>query len=102
MEAPEDLSSGRLYYTIAMPGFLLETGQVELQPGYTELVYDPVKLSQTFPNIDTECSRTDCFRNLEDSGLVDTVWVNVLLEAENGKFYGGQFTLQGPDLYVAK
>jgi hypothetical protein len=30
------------------------------------------------------------------------VWVNALLEGEDGKFYGRQFTLQGSDLYVTR
>jgi hypothetical protein len=99
---PEGVSSGKVSYTIAMPGFLLETGQVPLARDYTRLVYDPIKLSQTFPNIDTECTRITCRQHQDGPRLVDTVWVNALLEGEDGKFYGRQFALQGSDLYVTR
>lgn len=103
IEKPEGLLSGKVYYTIAMPGFLLEAGQAALnKEGYTTLVYDPVKLSQTFPNIDVECSRISCGKNRDGPRLVDTIWVNVLLEGEDGSFYARQFTLQGPDLYATR
>ena len=99
VEAPEGVSSGTVHYTIGMPGFLLERGSVVLNHGHAAVVYDPIKLSRTFPNIDTRGSRTDRGRGAA-RGLVDTVWINVVLKADDGNFYARQFTLQGPDLYA--
>ena len=82
-----------------MPGFLLESDETLLDGNYTIIEYDPIKLSQTYPNIDVKASRTDR-RNSGEPGLVDTVWVNVMLEGDDGNFYARQFTLQGPDLYA--
>ena len=98
VEAPDGSSSGTIHYTMAMPGFLLESGTSELTNGYGMLAYDPLKLNLTFPNLDVRFSRTDL--DGQDRGLVDTVWVSVLLETEDGDFYGRQFTLQGPDLHA--
>jgi len=89
-------SAATVHYTIGMPGFLLEAGTSALTDGWTTITYDPLRLSQTFPNIDTKSSKTFYF----PSGLVDTVWVNALLESEDGGFQARQFTLQGPDLYA--
>ena len=86
--------SGTIYYTIGMPGFLLESGTVKSSEGWTTMVYDPARLSRTFPNIDA-VGRTGY-----EPGLADTVWVNILMEGEDGNFYARQFTLQGPDLIV--
>ena len=100
VKAPKDMLAGTVHYTIGMPGFLLETGSVRLDRGYATVVTDPVRLSRTFPNIDTRASRTDW--GSSKRALVDTVWVNVLLEGDDGSFYGRHFTLQGPDLYAPK
>jgi len=91
-----ETNSGVVHYTIGMPGHLLEEGTVDLTDGWATITYDPRRLSRTFHNIDTGFSRTDFF----PAGLVDTVWVNVLLEGDDGGFYARQFTLQGPDLYA--
>jgi len=96
VESPDETASGTVHYTIGMPGFLLEEGTQRLNDPWTTITYDPLRLSRTFPNIDTRSSRTD----FSPPGRVDTVWVNVLLEGDDGGFYARQFTLQGPDLYA--
>ena len=98
VEAPDGFSSGTIHYTIAMPGFLLESGEAPLTDGYGMLNYDPVELNLTFPNIDVRHSRV--YKDQSNLGLVDTVWINAMLEADDGQFYARQFTLQGPDLYA--
>ena len=83
-----------MHFTIGMPGHLLDSGAVDMIGGWTKIVYDPLALRQTFPNIDLSGRLSDV------PGLADTVWINVLLEADNGSFYARQFTLQGPDLLI--
>ena len=95
IESAEETDSGTVHYTIGMPGYLLEAGTVDLTGGWATITYDPIRLRRTFPNIDTGSSRTDYF----PSGLVDTVWINAVLEGDDGQFYARQFT-QGPDLYA--
>ncbi len=48
----------------------------------------PPKLSRALSNIDTQASRTD--RNRPTCGLVDTVWLTVVLEADGGRIYARQ------------
>jgi hypothetical protein len=76
-----------------MPGHVLESGTADLVNGWTTIEYDPVTLNQTFPNIDADDGRGDF-----GSELVDTIWVNTLLENDDGTFVGRQFTLQGSEL----
>ena len=75
-----------------MPGFLLESDETPLDGNYAIIEYDPIRLNQTYPNIDVRASRTDR-RGSGEPGLVDTVWVNALLEGDDGNFYARQFTL---------
>ena len=96
--APRGVKSEAVHYTIGMPGFVLESGTVELTDGWAVVEYDPIRLAQTFPNIDTRWSRTS--KHPKRVGLVDTVWVSVLLVSDEGNYYARHFTLQGPDLYT--
>ncbi|MDD5628720.1 MAG: hypothetical protein PHU21_06625, partial [Elusimicrobia bacterium] len=84
---------GVLHYTVAMPGFLLESGSLPLDGGAT-VSYDPLSLRRRFPNIDIGAPGDG------DVRLADTVWVTMLAEGEDGRCYGRQFTLQGADLYA--
>jgi hypothetical protein len=85
---------GEVHFTIGMPGHLLDSGTVDLTDGWARIVYDPLALRKIFPNIDISGRLSDV------PGLADTVWINVLFEADNGSFYARQFTLQGPDLLI--
>jgi hypothetical protein len=85
---------GEVHFTIGMPGHLLDSGTVDLTDGWARIVYDPLALRKIFPNIDMSGRLSDV------PGLADTVWINVLFEADNGSFYARQFTLQGPDLLI--
>jgi hypothetical protein len=86
--------SGTVYFTIGMPGHLLDTGFVDLVDGWARVLYEPLVLKKKFPNIDISG------RISNKPGLADTVWINVLVETSGGEFYARQFTLQGPDLIV--
>ena len=91
--SPEE-QQGEVHFTIGMPGHLLDSGTVDLTDGWARIVYEPLALRKIFPNIDISGRLSDV------SGLADTVWINVLLEADSGGFYARQFTLQGPDLLI--
>ena len=84
-------------YTISMPGFILEEGSLALQGGSLELVYDPVRLSQEFLNIDLAP------RHGFGTGLADEVFISVML---TGTDASGQrvnaaklLTLVGEDIF---
>ncbi len=85
--------TGQIHFMIGMPGHVLQGGTADLTDGWTKIFYDPVTLSRTFPNIDA-----DDGTHGPNSGLADTVWINMLLESDNGTFTGRQFTLQGSEL----
>ena len=95
LELPADATAGTLHYTIGMPGFLLETGAVDVSGPAATVVYDPIRLAETFPNIDV-------FGRVRETSLSDTVWVGVLLETVDAQgatvFHARHMTLQGPDL----
>ena len=94
VDAPFGTETGTVHYTIAMPGYLLASGTTALDHGSATVVYDPIALSQTFPNIDVGGRLTDA------PGLADTVWASVALEAADGRLYADHVTLQGPDVYL--
>jgi hypothetical protein len=80
-------------FTIAMPGYLLASGTVPLADGSAAIVYDPVALSATFPNLDVGG------RLASEPGLADTVWVSFALDGMDGRLYADHVTLQGPDVH---
>lgn len=111
VELPNGVSGETGQYTIAMPGFLLEAGDLAFAEGFAKILYDPERLAKTFLNIDTnlgrglpcdsdyDCSRPD-WNGVETSrDLVDTVWVSVVAQDDDGIFHARKFTLQGMDVY---
>jgi hypothetical protein len=92
--APPGTESGTVRYTIAMPGYLLASGTTSLAQGSATVVYDPVTLSATFPNLDLGG------RLAPGAGLADTVWVSIALDGADGRLYADHVTLQGPDLHL--
>jgi hypothetical protein len=92
--APPGTQTGTVHYTIAMPGFLLTSGAVLLNNGMATIIYDPITLNQTFPNLDLGG------RTAPTPGLADTVWVSFAFEAADGRLYADHVTLQGPDVYL--
>ena len=94
---PEGWSDVDGVYTISMPGFILEEGTLEPREYGLEIVYDPAKLHEDFPNIDLRA------RIGQESGLSDEVFISVLL---SGTDASGQLvhaanviTLVGEDIY---
>ena len=66
-------------YTITMPGFILEHGQATVAAGSGyEVVFDPVRLQQDFPNLDL-IGRDDPQR----AGLPDTFRIGLLLRGKD-------------------
>jgi hypothetical protein len=94
---PDDLEDVTVHYTIAMPGQVLESGQVSPIADYFEIVYDPVLLHQEFPNLDLIA------RHEARPGLSDTIWIGVLLEGRRGDardYRAAVVTLQGEEVSV--
>ncbi len=71
---PEGVSNAVVDYTITMPGAILEHGRAALTNDAYTITFDPVRLHQTFPNLDLT-GRDGSF----DSGLADTFHIGVLL-----------------------
>ncbi|MFN8543759.1 MAG: hypothetical protein U0807_06090 [Candidatus Binatia bacterium] len=94
VHAPFGVQTGTVHYTIAMPGVLLTSGTAAVADATATIVYDPLLLAQTYPNIDTDG------RLVAGPGLADTVWVNLAFEGSDGTVYAEQLTLQGPDVYL--
>ena len=94
---PEGWADVTGVYTITMPGFILEEGSLTLQGGVFELVYDPVRLSQEFLNIDLAS------RHGFEAGLADEVFISVMLtgtDASGQRVHTAKLlTLVGEDIY---
>ena len=94
---PSGWSNVTLDYTIAMPGYILKHAQITASGGAFQIVFDPVALAQSFPNLDL-VGRDDW-----QAGLADTFTIGLLLRGQSG----GQsiqranvVTLQGNQVYV--
>ena len=94
---PAGLTGMAVDYTISIPGYILEQGQVLPSGGTYQVVYDPVALHEDFPNLDL----TD--RDDGDPGLADTVSIGLLLRGtgSGGVVYrANTVTLQGEQVFV--
>jgi len=96
---PGGLSDVTIDYTISMPGFILEHGQVTPSGGDYRIRFDPVALHGDFPNLDlTE-------RDDHLPGLSDTVAVGLLLRGERGGetvYSANTVTIQGERAFVGR
>ena len=96
-DVPDGLEDVTVHYTIAMPGQILESGQVAASGGRFEVLYDPVALQQDFPNVDL--IGRDGYR----AGLADTIWIGLLLEGKvegTPTYRAAVVTLQGEEVSV--
>ena len=86
-------------YTISMPGFILEEATVRLREETLQVIYDPVRLNQDFPNLEL----TQRPMGLGPPGLSDEVFVSVLLSgldpSGNRAYAAKLLTLVGEDIY---
>ena len=90
-------------YTISMPGFILEEGTLEPGEEVLEVVYDPARLHEDFPNIDLQ-ERGQSEPGLGgEPGLSDEVFISVLLsgtDASGQRVHAAKvITLVGEDIY---
>ena len=94
---PADFDTAVVEYTISLPGYILEHGEVEPIGRRFEIAYDPVTLRKDFPNIDL-MGRDD-----RRPGLSDTIIIGLLLRGETGggvDYRANTITLQGQQVYV--
>ena len=94
---PANLDDVVVEYTMSMPGYILEHGEVEPVGRRFEITYDPVTLRQDFPNIDL-IGRDD-----RRPGLTDTITIGLLVRGETDgavEYYANTITLQGQQVYV--
>ena len=95
---PEGWSDVDGVYTISMPGFILEEGTLEPGEEGFEVIYDPARLHEEFPNIDLRSRGRD-----DIPGLSDEVFISVLLsgtDASGQRVHAAKvITLVGEDIY---
>jgi len=94
---PAGLSDVTIDYTISMPGYILEHGQVTPSGDTYEIVFDPAALHQDFPNLDL------VGRDEWRSGLADTFAIGLLLEGQSGGntiYRANTITLQGEQVFI--
>ncbi len=75
---PQGWTDAALHYTIAMPGWVLESGELSLTLGYFLFEYDPETLRETFPNIDLRR------RQGWSPGLSDEVFISFIVSGNDG------------------
>jgi hypothetical protein len=94
---PGGLSGVTVDYTISMPGYILEHGQVTPTHGVYTVVFDPVSLHDNFPNLDL------VGRDEHSPGLADTFAIGLLLHGERGGetvYRANTVTIQGEQVFV--
>jgi hypothetical protein len=92
---PQDWTDARLRYTIALPGWILETREITPTAGSFKVVYDPKTLSYTFPNVDLRRSQS------WSPGLSDEVFISFAVSGTGGGaavYQANVITLQGEQL----
>lgn len=97
---PQDLSDVSVDYTITMPGYILEHGQVEPNGDTYRITFDPTTLQQEFPNLDL-IGRDDPM----EAGLADTFTLNLLLQAQSETglvYFANTITIQGNQVFVGE
>ena len=96
-EVPAGLSGATVDYTISMPGYILDHGQVMPVGSTYTIVFDPVTLQNDFPNLDL-VGRDDF-----GPGLADTFAIGLLLQGQSGGstvYRANTITLQGEEVFV--
>jgi hypothetical protein len=94
---PEGWTGVSLHYTIAMPGWVLETGELSPTLGFFLFEYDPETLQETFPNIDLRQ------RQGWSPGLSDEVFISFVVsgnEGGNAVHRANAVTLHGEQVFV--
>ncbi|MBN1147540.1 MAG: VCBS repeat-containing protein [Anaerolineales bacterium] len=94
---PGGLSQPVLDYTIRMPGYILQQGQLTPSGTSFSLTFDPLALSADFPNIDL------VGRDRHVPGLADTFTINLLLRGKLGGqdiYQAASLTLQGEQVFA--
>lgn len=79
ISVPADWSQVSAWYTIAMPGWILQQGQTTPSAGVLRLSYDPESLARDYPNLDLVA------RDTQRPGLADLVTVSVLATGRNAQ-----------------
>jgi hypothetical protein len=94
---PGNLSNVTIDYTIRMPGFILQHGQITPSGDTYELVFDPANLHEDFPNLDL------IGRDEYRAGLADTISIDFLMRGQRGGqvvYQANTVTFQGQQVYV--
>jgi len=94
---PADLRDPTVDYTISMPGYILQHGQVTPSNGSYEIIFNPVTLHEDFPNLDLTA------RDDWKPGLSDTFAIGLLLRAQRGDetvYRANTVTIQGQQVFV--
>jgi hypothetical protein len=94
---PSDLTNVMIDYTISMPGYILEHGQVSPSGSTYQIIFDPVSLQADFPNIDL------IGRDAHRAGLSDTFSIDLMLRGQNASetiYMANTVTLQGEQVFV--
>jgi len=58
MQMPADWTDTAAYYTLTMPGYILESGTLQNFGGSVGYQYSPGQLNQVFPNLEADPSAT--------------------------------------------
>jgi hypothetical protein len=94
---PAGLSGATVDYTISIPGYILQRGQVAPSGGRYRIAFDPVALQRDYPNLDL------IGRDTHRAGLADTISIGLFLHGKSGGmavYRANAITLQGEQVFV--
>jgi hypothetical protein len=91
-EVPSGFENATITYTIAMPGFVLEQAETSCSGNEFDLVYDPLRLHEDYPNLDL--TAYDEMR----PGLADQIWISALFE-KDGQYLPLTIAFHGEEVF---
>ena len=97
---PNDLTGVTVDYTVSMPGFILDRGQVTPGGDTYQIIFDPVALHADFPTLDL------LGRDAWLPGLADAFSIGLLLRGhpvtgdDNTIYMANTLTIQGDQVLV--
>ena len=77
---PTSLAEAAVDYTITMPGLILEHGQATISEDTYQVIFDPGRLRQDFPNLDLTG-----WDSPQRAGLADTFRIGLLLHGKDAR-----------------
>lgn len=96
---PSGISAVTIDYTIMIPGYILQHGQVTPSNGTYQITFDPTSLHNDFPNLDLTG------RSSWETGLSDTFIIGIMMKGQQSGhaiYQANTITIQGEQVFIGE